>query len=175
MKRLTVLAVITILVVFGCSAAFGEGIVTLGFVDSTGTELYCDYLNFSYGSTLASGIDVASLCGVPDGTLIGVVTSFPQSLEPVTGQIVMLADSENDAFYEAYTGVQPILVTKTTPSKTHFGWEVFFNDYDDFEYYLNSWGYLTKELPLAPVAREGKTGKASVPASVVGPSKRLPR
>ena len=91
MKSSTGLVVITLLLL-GCSAAFGEGLVTLGFLDSTGTFQFCDYENFSYGTSLAAGIDVQSACPFNDGSMIGVVATIPASSGyPVTGQLVVLA------------------------------------------------------------------------------------
>lgn len=163
MKRLTGFVVITLFVVLGCSAAFGEGLATFGLVDNTGTELYCNYLNFSYGTSLASGIDVNQLCGFADGTMLGVVTVFPAGLHPpVSGQVVMLGDSANDAYADTYTGTQPIVVTLTKASKTHYGWEVFYNFYDSFDFVLYNYGYLTKQLPALGPVTKGAAAKSAV-------------
>ncbi|MFZ3262736.1 MAG: hypothetical protein WA172_01950 [Terriglobales bacterium] len=166
MKRLTGFVVITLFVVFGYSAAFGEGLATFGLLDSTQSFLYCDYWNFSYGTSLASGIDVAAGCPGNDGTLIGVVTSISGPF-PVTGPIVMLGANSEDAFYGFYSGYQGIIVSQTKASKNHFGWEVFYNFYDSFDFYLTNYGYLTNKLPpLGPLA-EGPSAKAATPATVM--------
>ncbi len=64
MKRLTSLVVMT-LFMLGCSSVFAHalpsGPVQFGLVDAFGNA-FCDYIEFSYGSTLASGIDVQSPC-----------------------------------------------------------------------------------------------------------------
>jgi hypothetical protein len=166
MKRLTGLVAITLFVLLGCSAAFGEGLVTLGLLDNNGNPAYCDYLNFSYGTSLASGIDVQEACGIDDGTLIGVVTTFPAGfMSPVSGPIVMLADSAEDALVEGYSFAQPIFVTKTTASKTRYGWEVFYNFYDSFDFVLFDYGYLTNDLPLArPAGKDGEKAPRSATA-----------
>ncbi len=166
MKRLTGFVVITLFVVFGCSAAFGEGLATFGLLDSTQSFLYCDYFNFSYGTSLASGIDVEEGCGANDGTMIGVVTSISGPL-PVTGPIVMLGTSSEDAYFGFYTGYQGIVVSQTKASKSHFGWEVFYNFYDSYDFYLTSWGYLTNKLPLLGPSPNGPSAKAATPATVV--------
>jgi hypothetical protein len=154
MKRSIGFLVITLLAVLGCSAAFGEGIVNLGLMDNDGVTQLCDYLNFSYGTSLASGIHVNQLCPFDDETLIGVVVTIPKTTGLlVTGPVVVLADSGFDALLGFYTGIQVLLVTKTHASMTQFGWEFLYNDSDDFAIYLDNFGYLTKQLgPRAPLA-----------------------
>jgi hypothetical protein len=172
MKRLTGLVPITLFVLLGCSAAFGEGLVTLGLVDNNDNFL-CDYLNFSYGTSLASGIDVQEACGIDDGTLIGVVTTLPAGfMFPVSGPIVMLADNAEDAVAGGYAGTQFILVTKTTASKTHYGWESLFNIYDSFYVVLYDYGYLTNDLPPSPlVGKEGEKAPRSATGLISRPAK----
>jgi hypothetical protein len=142
MKRLTSLAVIALLLL-ACSAAFGQGGVTLGLKGHNGRQ-YCDYLNFSYGTTLASGIDVARRCPGNDGTMIGVPTNG--STAHLSGPVVMLADSVADAQCNCYSGEQYMWLTKTKASSTDFGWERYYNDYDAFKEHLQDWGYLTTHL-----------------------------
>jgi hypothetical protein len=142
MKSLTSLAVITFLLL-GCSAAFGQGSVTLGLKDHGGSQ-YCNYLNFSYGTSLASGINVQSKCPLPDGTMIGVVTNGTTA--HLSGPIVMLADSGGDADCNCYQKAQFMWLTKTQASSTSVGWELYYNDYDDFKEHLVDWGHLTKHL-----------------------------
>ena len=142
MKRSTSLLVITFLVL-GCSAAFGEGLVTLGLKDHGGSQ-FCNYLNFSYGTSLASGINVQSECPNPDGTMIGVVTNGTTA--HLSGPIVMLADSGGDADCYCYDEAQFMWLTKTKASSTSVGWELYYNTYDAFHEYLSDWGYLTKHL-----------------------------
>ncbi len=142
MKRSTSLLVITFLLL-GCSAAFGEGLVTLGLMDHGGNQ-YCNYLNFSYGTSLASGINVQSYCPLPDGTMIGVVTNGTTA--HLSGPIVMLADSGGDASCNCYQQTQFIWLTKTKASSTSFGWVLYWNDLDAFKAHLADWGYLTKHL-----------------------------
>lgn len=142
MKRSISLVVITLLVL-GCSAAFGEGLVTLGLKGHDGTQ-YCAYFNFSYGTSLASGIDVRQLCGSPDGTMIGVTTNA--TTPHLNGKVVFLADSIVDALCNCYNQQLFVWLTKTKASSTNFGWEVYYNNYDEFHEYLSDWGYLTKHL-----------------------------
>ncbi len=142
MKRSISLLVITLLVL-GCSAAFGEGLVTLGLKDHTGSQ-YCNYINFSYGTSLASGIDVFQLCPGNDGAMIGVTTNGTAGY--LSGPVVMFADTYEDAICNCYSGEQSILLTKTTPSNTKYGWERYVNNYHTFHEYLFHWGYLTKHL-----------------------------
>jgi hypothetical protein len=149
MKRLTGLVVIT-LFVLGCSAAFGQQPGNqFGYEDSSQIGLYCDYEDFSYGTALAAGIHVLQpTCGYPDGTFIGVSVTFPGNIgSPVTGPVVALADNSIDGEFGGYFGYQLVYVTKTKASNAHFGWEIIFNDYDDYAAFLLNWGYLSKSLP----------------------------
>ncbi len=172
MKRLTSLVVMTLLVL-GCSSVFAHaapsGPVQFGFIDASG-NVFCDYEEFSYGSTLASGIDVQSPClpGLADGTMLGVVTTVPAgSGLPVTGPIVMLADAGADGF-GYYEGVEVLILTKTKASLTKFGWETFFNFADDPIIYLSDWGYLTKHNgPIGPLA-EGQSSTMRITALPAG-------
>jgi hypothetical protein len=142
MKRSISLLAITFLV-FGCSAAFGEGLVTLGFKGHDGTQ-YCEYENFSYGTSLASGIDVMKDCNLPDSTMIGVTTNG--TTHHLSGPVVMLADSIVDAQCNCYSQEQWMILTKTKASSTSYGWELYYNTYDAFHEYLDNYGYLTKHL-----------------------------
>ena len=151
MKRLTGLVVIT-LFVLGCSAAFGQQPGNIfGYEDSSGSFLYCDYEDFSYGTALAAGIHNQSACGVPDGTFIGTVISVPPSAGlPVSGSVVALGDNSIDAFAGGYAGWQLEYLTKTHASNSHFGWEILLNDYNDYSVFLVNWGYLSNSVPLGP-------------------------
>ncbi|MFZ3264906.1 MAG: hypothetical protein WA172_12970 [Terriglobales bacterium] len=171
MKRLAGFVVMTLLVL-GCSSVFvhaaPSGPVQFGLMDSSGT-VFCDYIEFSYGSTLASGIDVQSVClpGLADGTMLGVVTTIPGgSGLPVTGPIVMLADAGEDAF--GYAGYEVLIVAKTKASLTKFGWETLFVLADDPVIYLGDWGYLTKHNgPIGPLA-EGQSSTMRITALPAG-------
>ena len=162
MKRLSGFVVMTLLVL-GFSSAFvhaaPSGPLQFDLEDFLGNP-FCDYVEFSYGSSLAAGIDVQSPClpGLPDGTLMGVVTTVPGSSGlPVTGSIVMLADGGADAF--GYSGIQPIVLLKTRASLTKYGWEELFNVADDPTIYFVGYGYLLKHNgPLGPLDK-GQTMK----------------
>ncbi len=143
MKRSISLLVITFLLL-GCSAAFGEGLVTLGLYSAQSDSQQCNYFNFSYGTSLASGINVQSYCPLPDGTMIGVTTNG--TTKHLSGPIVMLADSGGDADCNCYQKAQFIWLTKTKASNTSLGYELYYNEYDAFKAHLVDWGYLTKHL-----------------------------
>ena len=173
MKRLTSLVVMT-LFMLGCSSVFAHalpsGPVQFGLVDAYGNA-FCDYIEFSYGSTLASGIDVQSPClaGLADGSMLGVVTTIPGgSGLPVTGPIVMLADAGEDAF--GYAGYEVLIIAKTKASLTKYGWETLFAFADDgsFGIYIGDWGYLTKHNgPIGPLA-EGQSSTMRLTALPAG-------
>lgn len=175
MKRLTGFAVVT-LFVLACSStllhATPSGPIRFSFLDSDGVDYYCDQELFSYGTTLAAGIDeLQKGCGLPNGTLIGVVATVPASSGlPVTGSIIMFAGSTGDAVYGTYAGYQPLLITKTKASSTKFGWETLYVFEDDFTVYFNSYGYLVNEpspgaLANAQLAQGKSVRPVMVPAS----------
>ena len=161
MKRLTGFVVMT-LFVLGCSSVFvhalPSGPVQFGLVDQYGL-VFCDYLEFSYGTALASGIDVNEPCGLPDGSMLGVTVTVPAGPGlPVTGPVVVVGDSAADVF--GYTGDQIMLILKTKASNTKYGWVELFNTYDTYILYIADWGYLTKHNgPVGPVA-EGASMKS---------------
>jgi len=155
MKRLSGFVVITILVLGFSSAmahAAPSGPLQFDLMDFEGNP-FCDFLEFSYGTSLAAGVDVQSPCltGLPDGTLMGVVSTVPGgSMLPVTGSVVMLADNAADAF-GYYEGVQIVLLVKTSTSLTKYGWEELFNLADDPVVYFADYGYLLKHNgPIVP-------------------------
>jgi hypothetical protein len=170
MTRATCL-VVTVLLVLGCSAAFAQQTVTLGFLASDGVTLYCDYETFEISPPYATGIHVNPGCGSsPDATLVGFRGSvLPSAHLPLTGgQTYLLADSGYDAVYNSFTGLQAMLVTTATPmnpKNPKFGWEVVVNTYESFDSYLDNWGYTTKTLPTdGPVANQSanRSGVRSV-------------
>jgi len=164
MKRLTGLVVMSLLVL-GCSAAFGQGGVVLGFLSSDGTTQYCDYEAFlNSPPPYAAGIHVLRVCDDPyDGTLIGFKGNIPASTKlPVTGgELYLMADSAIDADCDCYTGDQAMLVSRVNAaSRTpKFGWEYFVNTYDAFNEYLVNWGYLTNNIPTLGTVATGPTGR----------------
>lgn len=164
MKRLTGLVVISLLLL-GCSAAFGQGGVVLGFLATDGVTQYCDYEAFLNSPVpFAAGIHSLRFCDLPyDGTLVGFkgVLSASTGL-PVTGnEIYMLADNSVDAACDCYSGDQLMLVTRVNAaSRTpKFGWEIFENTYDSFNEYLLNWGYLTNNIPTYGSVASGPSGK----------------
>jgi hypothetical protein len=165
MKRSTSFVVVTLFLVLGCGAAFGSH-VTLGFLDADGVTQYCDYEDFYvYNNGFAAGIDNLSLCSFgDDGSMIGVSDTFPASNLPVTGPVIVLADTLIDAECQCFTGDQALNITQTKAyniHSPHFGWEVLFNTYDAFYAYVGSWGYLTTQLGPGPL---GATKKGSLPS-----------
>ena len=169
MTRATCL-VVTVLLVLGCSAAFAQQNVTLGFLASDGVFQYCDVETLVISSPLAAGIHANPLCGLsPDATLVGFRGSIlPSAHLPVTGgQTYLLADSGLDAICNCFTGEQAILVTATTPvnpKNPKFGWEYLYNTYESFDSYLGNWGYLTATLPADGPLASGAANRSGVSA-----------
>jgi hypothetical protein len=156
MKRLTVLAVIT-LFLLGCSSAFGQ---ILGFLSNDMSTVYCDFEELYPSGYIASGTHYNVDCGAPDGAMVGLKTTFPPSFLPLAGTFYAMGDSEFDAFCDCFTGDQAVYVTATQPYNIHapqFGWEILFNTEDAFYAYLDNYGFLI-DIPLG-VRTEGKSKK----------------
>src|ERR1035438_10871196 len=107
MKRLTGLVVMS-LFVLGCSSAFGQGGIVLGFLANDGVSQYCDYEAFLNSPVpYAAGVHFLKACDIPyDGTLIGFKGNIPASTGlPVTGGgIYLLADNSLDRSEERRVG-----------------------------------------------------------------------
>jgi hypothetical protein len=135
------LTLITLLVL-GCSAAFAQT-YTFGFGDT------CDSETFTVSGPFAAGTHVLTPCGKPvNGVLVGFKTNLPVDAGPVTGAVVIFADNTFDAEYEAYTGCQFDLVTKTKAAAKHnpkYGW-VFYYSCSGGQDYVGNYGYLTAML-----------------------------
>jgi len=150
-------AVIT-LFVLGCSAAFGQGSVTLGYATGGDLSLYCNYEQISWGGSAnfyAQGVDNNSACGIPNnGTMEGVKVSVPAAAaSPVTGSAYAFADNTIDAQYGTYSGLQWFVISQTKPSKflNKYGWAAYIGE-DGYEF-LGNYGYLTTELPSQNASR----------------------
>jgi len=158
MKRLTVLAVISMFVL-GCGSAFGQ--IDLGFLSNDMKTVYCDYEALYPSGFIASGTHYNVDCGAPDGAMLGLKTTFPPSRLPLAGTFYAMGDSEFDAFCDCFSGDQAVYVTATVPYNIYapqLGWEILFNTEDAFYAYLDNYGYLI-DAP-APTARtEGKSKK----------------
>ncbi len=182
MKRFTGLVVIT-LVLLGCTSAFAVAPTKLGFLSSDMSTLYCNYEEFKTGvdpdGFIAAGYDNLSQCGpYLDGVMIGVPTKLPPSDLPVVGSLYAFADAQIDAYCNGerpdgcFTGDQLLTITGTVPYNIHaphFGWEVLYNTYDSFYAYLDNWGYLTSDLPLA-VTADSKSSKKAAPKTFLNMS-----
>ena len=163
MKRLTVLAVVT-LFLLACSA-FGQ--TNLGFLSNDMTTVYCDSESLEFSGFFAAGIHENVDCGEPDGSMIGVKDTFPPSFLPLAGTFYVMDDSEFDAICVCFSGDQAVYVTGTQPYNIHapqFGWEVLFNTYDAFYAYLDNWGYLI-DGPVAPIVRADAKSKSKAKVS----------
>jgi len=177
--KLTSLAVITLLVLLGCSgAAFAQGSFVLGFASAGDEGLYCNYEEVEYGpgsenNFYMQGIDnLEDACFVEtNATAEGVKVSItaadgaPVSSGPAYGY----ADNIYDAFSDDYTGFQWYVITQTKPSKLlkHYGW-VGYAGFSGLEF-LGNYGYLSASIPGANKSGKpilGSTSAAVAKASV---------
>jgi len=154
--KLTSLAVITLLVVFGCSgAAFAQGSFALGFESAGGLGEYCNYEVIQYGpgsenNFYMQGVDnTQNACFYTyNATIEGVKVSVSATDNaPVTGAAYAYADNIYDVGCICYTGDQWFVITLTKPSKLlhKFGW-VGYAGFSGLEF-LGNYGYLTATLP----------------------------
>ena len=172
--KLTSLAVITLLVVFGCSgAAFAQGSAVLGFASAGDEGLYCNFEEIQWGpgsenNFYFQGVDnLEQACDVAvNATVEGVKVSItPADGAPVVGgPAYAYADNIYDAFSQSYTGEQWFVITQTKPSKIlkHYGW-VGYAGFSGLEF-LGNYGYLSASIP--GVAGNTKTTLKSTSAAI---------
>jgi hypothetical protein len=157
--KLKSLAVI-ILLLLGCSAAFGQKTYSLGFLSYDEKTQYCDYEVITVNPPNAFGTHntVTGNCGVfpENGVMVGVQASIASnSGGTVVGPVVILADNEGDAFISSgggfACGCTFLYVTKLQPATAQqlkdggpFGWAFYYTF--GGEGVLGNYGFLTKQL-----------------------------
>jgi hypothetical protein len=142
--KLKSLAVITLLVL-GCSAAFAQGSVTLGF-SSTNGQLACNYevLKWSGPDNLyLTGVDNYSYCDEPNVGISGFKVGPGAPVSP-SNPAYEYVEAIYDSFTGQYTGYLWTVLTATKPSKLlhHYGYIGF----DGYEF-LGNYGYLSAAYP----------------------------
>jgi hypothetical protein len=152
------LAVIALLVL-ASSAAFAQGTFTFGFLSADAEFEYCNYEFFATGGLdnfYLTGYDVLDLCPAPANPaspIVGFGIQTPvAALAPVNGGgIYVYADAIEDAYFNAYTGIQLTSLTKTKIGKIrygNYGWALYVG-FGAFSF-LDNWGFLTDAVPAAP-------------------------
>jgi hypothetical protein len=145
--KLKSLAVITLLVL-GCSAAFAQGSVTLGF-SSTNGQLACNYevLKWSGPDNLyLTGVDNYSYCDEPNVGISGFKVGPGAPVSP-SNPAYEYVEAIYDSFTGQYTGYLWTVLTATKPSKLlqHYGWYGYIG-FDGYEF-LGNYGYLSAAYP----------------------------
>jgi hypothetical protein len=149
---------VVVLLVLGCSAAFGQTF-SFGFLSSSGINEFCNYEQFTVGGRdnfYVQGYDVLSVCPyVPVGLTAAPVNGFAISVPaaafaPVHGKAYVYSDQIFDAYYGGYTGEQWTVLTKSVVSPILFG-KTSWAGYVGFAGYefLGNYGFLTTTLPTA--------------------------
>ena len=70
---------VTVLLVLGCSAAFGQ--YTFGLLSNSGATQYCDYVTFATAKPFAGGTHILTTCGsLYNSAMVGFSTSIPAAL-----------------------------------------------------------------------------------------------
>ncbi|MFY9842734.1 MAG: hypothetical protein WA718_11945 [Terriglobales bacterium] len=153
---------VTILLVLGCSAAFGQ--YTFGLLGYNGTQ-YCDYVTFATYDHIAGGTHILTSCGYAENAaLVGTSASLPAALGfPVSGAVFALADNVIDVQDDANSGVQYEFVSKTKvykPKKPVYGWMYVYSFSGcNYCFYLGNYGYL--DAPPAKGQVKSKTASFS--------------
>ncbi len=166
--KLKSLAAITLLVL-GCSAAFAQGSVTLGFASPGDLFLSCDYEQLQWGgdhNLYATGKDILTACdGANNAYATMACVKAPTGVGgpvPVDSPAYACADNLIDAFGAYYTGEQWLLITQTKPSTRihHWGWVGYLGFYG-YEF-LDNYGYLTASYPGHTPKGKPVLGKTTV-------------
>jgi hypothetical protein len=157
LKSLSILAVLAL----GCTAAFGQTTVKLGFLSHDQKTQYCDYEKLAIEkTTLVTGVHFVSTPGSTtcseaagdiSGALIGVISDIPaNSGLPVTGTVVTFADDTLAVQAVGGCGCAEYYVSILRPSTKEelengvFGWVLYVNGLGTPA--LGNFGFTTKEL-----------------------------
>jgi hypothetical protein len=141
--KLKILAVTT-LFVLGCSAAFAQGSVTLGFTSTNG-QLYCNYEVLQWSGLdnfYLTGTDNNSYCDEPNVPISGFKVGSGAPVFPASPAYEYTYITEDNDYYYQWT-----TITATKPSKLlhHYGWYVY-ADFSGLEF-LGNYGYLSASYP----------------------------
>ncbi len=145
------LAVIT-LCVLGCSAAFAQGSVTLGFTTAGGYPggyLFCNYEVLKWSGPdnfYMSGVDNYSYCGARNVNISGFKVGSGAPVYPASPAYEYV-EAIYDYFGGYYTGATWTILTATKPSKLlhHYGWYGYAG-FSGYEFFGN-YGYLSASYP----------------------------
>jgi hypothetical protein len=151
--KLKSLAIVVLLVV-GCSAAFGQS-YSFGFLSASGINEDCNYEAFTTGGRAnfyMQGYDVLTACPyspIAGAAINGFAINVPiAAFAPVHGAAYVYADQIFDAYAGYYTGEQWVVLTKTAPGKLQFGKETWAGYVGFFGYeFLGNYGFLTATIP----------------------------
>jgi hypothetical protein len=156
--RLSMIAVL----VLGCTAAFGQTTVKLGFLSHDQKTQYCDFVKLTVKKNLVvTGVHYIS---TPEsttcfnepglnGTMAGLETTLPATSGlPVTGTVATFADNTNDqqGAYSGACGCAEYYVTNLAPSTAQqiqdgvYGWALYTNFGGTAA--LQNFGFTTKKL-----------------------------
>jgi hypothetical protein len=175
--KLTGLAVITLLIVLGCSgAAFAQGSAVLGFASAGDEGLYCNFEVIEWGPGSENNFYFQGIDDLVDGCFGEVnatVEGNKLSITPGDGSLVNggptygYADNIYDADGLYFSGFQWYVITQTVPSTRlkHYGW-VGYAGFSGLEF-LGNYGYLSASIPGANKSGKPVLGSTSA-ASAVG-------
>jgi hypothetical protein len=159
--RLTTLSIIAVLVL-GCTAAFGQTTVKLGFLSHDKKTQYCDYVRLTVeksgvvtGVHYISTADSTTCYNEPglNGTMAGLETTIPATSGlPVTGTVATFADNTNDQQqgYSGACGCSEYYISILAPSTAQeiqdglYGWALYTNFGGTAA--IQNFGFTTKEL-----------------------------
>jgi hypothetical protein len=167
---------IVVLLMLGCSAAFGQTF-SFGFLSSSGLTEFCNYETFTVGGRgnfYVQGYDVLTVCPyTPPGLTAAPINGFgitvpTAAFAPVHGKAYVYSDQIFDAYYGGYTGEQWTVITKSAPGKVQFGkadWAgyVGFAGYE----FLGNYGFLTSTIPSVERMAQQKTKTSTIATKTV--------
>ena len=151
-------ATITVVLILGCAAAFGQTTVQLGFLSHDKQTQFCDFeqLTVEKGSSVVTGVHQIApngLCSGNSGVMAGVVTNIPATSRlPVTGTVATFADNtyDNQQGYMGACQCAEFYISRLRPSTAAelnagvFGWTLYTNFGGTAA--LLRFGFTTKQL-----------------------------
>jgi hypothetical protein len=154
--KLTSSSIIAVLVL-GCTAAFGQTTVKLGFLSHDQQTQYCDYEQLTVEkNSVVTGVHFVATndtCAGNSGVIAGVVANIPATSGlPVTGTVATFGDDtyQQQQGYMGNCSCAEMYVSKLRPSTAAevlagvFGWALYTNFGGIAT--LQNFGFTTKQL-----------------------------
>lgn len=155
------ISILIAVLILGCSAAFGQTTVKLGFLKHDKQTQYCDYVQLTVEKTLVvTGVHYTAGPGTStcfnenyNGTMAGLEVTIPTTSSlPVTGTVATFADNTSDeqSGFQGVCGCSEYYLMRLRPSTAQeiqdgvYGWVLYTNFGGTAA--IQDYGFTTKQL-----------------------------